>query len=148
MTRSTAREIAIQLGFAAASSGEAPQELFDSFFERGHYDTLAAEDELYSEYPNTKQLEYIRTLIALTGEHRDEIDAHITRYAKGWKLERISSLCKAVMRVAMYEMLWQEDVPDSVAIHEAVELARRYEDEDAVTFVNGLLGSFARGARN
>ena len=85
MTRSTAREIAIQLGFAAASSGEAPQELFDSF-ERGHYDTLAAEDELYSEYPNTKQLEYIRTLIALTGEHRDEIDAHITRYAKGWKL--------------------------------------------------------------
>ena len=47
MTRSTAREIAIQLGFAAASSGEAPQELFDSFFERGHYDTLAAEDELY-----------------------------------------------------------------------------------------------------
>ena len=52
------------------------------------------------------------------------------------------------MRVAMYEMLWQEDVPDSVAIHEAVELARRYEDEDAVTFVNGLLGSFARGVRN
>ena len=49
MTRSTAREIAIQLGFAAASSGEAPQELFDSFFERGHYDTLAAEDELYSD---------------------------------------------------------------------------------------------------
>ena len=53
----------------------------------------------------------------------------------------------AVMRVAMYEILYVDDVPDSVAIHEAVELARRYEDEDAVAFVNGLLGSFVRGVQ-
>ena len=51
------------------------------------------------------------------------------------------------MRVAMYEILYVDDVPDSVAIHEAVELARRYEDEDAVAFVNGLLGSFVRGVQ-
>ena len=144
MTRSTAREIAIQLGFAAASSGEAPQELFDSFFERGHYDTLAAEDELYSEYPNTKQLEYIRTLASLTDEHRDEIDAHIKRYAKGWKLERISRTARAIMLLAMYESLYVDDVPTSAAISEAVELAKKYETEEIVSFVNGILGSFSR----
>ena len=142
MTRSTAREIAIQLGFAAASSGEAPQELFD---ERGHYDTLAAEDELYSEYPNTKQLEYIRTLIALTGEHRDEIDAHITRYAKGWKLERISRTALAVLRCAICEILYMDDIPNAAAINEAVELDKGYDEPDVVSFVNGVLGGFMRG---
>ena len=140
MTRSTAREIAIQLGFAAASSGEAPQELFESFFERGHYDTLAAEDELYSEYPNTKQLEYIRTLIALTGEHRDEIDAHITRYAKGWKLERISRTALAVLRCAICEILYMDDIPNAAAINEAVELDKGYDEPDV-----GVLGGFMRG---
>ena len=147
MTRSTAREIAIQLGFAAASSGEAPQELFDSFFERGHYDTLAAEDELYSEYPNTKQLEYIRTLIALTGEHRDEIDAHITRYAKGWKLERISRTALAVLRCAICEILYMDDIPNAAAINEAVELDKGYDEPDVVSFVNGVLGGFMRGEK-
>lgn len=84
MTRTTAREIAIQLGFAAAACGAAPQEIFDGFFSHEHYDTLAAEDELYSEYPNKKQLEYICTLTALMYEKRDEIDAYIERYAHGW----------------------------------------------------------------
>lgn len=121
------------------------QELFDSFFERGHYDTLAAEDELYSEYPNAKQLEYIRTLIALTGEHRDEIDAHITRYAKGWKLERISRTALAVLRCAICEILYMDDIPNAAAINEAVELDKGYDEPDVVSFVNGVLGGFMRG---
>ena len=145
MTRTTAREIAIQLGFAAAACGAAPQEIFDGFFSHEHYDTLAAEDELYSEYPNKKQLEYIRTLIALTGEHRDEIDAHITRYAKGWKLERISRTALAVLRCAICEILYMEDIPNAAAINEAVELDKGYDEPDVVSFVNGVLGGFMRG---
>ncbi len=145
MTRSTAREIAIQLGFAAASSGEAPQELFESFFEREHYDTLAAEDELYSEYPNPKQMEYIRTLISLNDEHREEIDAYIKRYTKGWKLERISRTALAVLRCAICEILYMDDIPNSAAINEAVELDKGYDEPDVVSFVNGVLGGFMRG---
>ena len=145
MTRSTAREIAIQLGFAAASSGEAPQKLFERFFERGHYDTLAAEDELYSEYPNTKQLEYIRTLASLTDEHKEEIDAYIKRYAKGWKLERISHTALAVLRCAICEILYMDDIPNAAAINEAVELDKGYDEPDVVSFVNGVLGGFMRG---
>ncbi|MEI3085103.1 MAG: transcription antitermination factor NusB [Oscillospiraceae bacterium] len=100
---------------------------------------------MYSEYPNTKQLEYIRTLIALTGEHRDEIDAHITRYAKGWKLERISRTALAVLRCAICEILYMDDIPNAAAINEAVELDKGYDEPDVVSFVNGVLGGFMRG---
>ena len=101
MTRSTAREIAIQLGFAAANAGIAPQELIDGFFSEEYYSTLKAEDELYSEYPDKKQLDYITRLTLLISEHKDEADGYIERYAKGWRPERISKTALAVLRCAL-----------------------------------------------
>ena len=145
MTRSTAREIAIQLGFAAAATGETPQALFERFFEREHYETLAEEDALYQEYPGKQQLEYIRTLTQTIEDHRPEIDEYIRRYAKGWKLERISKTALAVLRCAICEILYMEDVPNAAAINEAVELDKGYDEPDTVSFVNGVLGGFMRG---
>ena len=145
MTRSTAREIAIQLGFAAAATGEAPQDLFERFFDREHYETLAEEDALYQEYPGKQQLEYIRRLTQAIEDHRSEIDEYIRRYAKGWKLERISKTALAVLRCAICEILYMEDVPNAAAINEAVELAKGYDEPDTVSFVNGVLGGFMRG---
>ena len=72
MTRKTAREIAIQLGFAAAATGEAPQELLDRFFAPEHYESLAQEDELYAQLPDEKQMEYVRKLQALSHYNPDE----------------------------------------------------------------------------
>lgn len=148
MTRSTAREIAIQLGFAAASSGVSPQNLMDEFFSQEYYESLAAEHELFSEYPDKKQMDYIRRLTSLTLENRSEIDGFIERYAKGWKLGRISRTALAVMRCAICEILYMEDVPNAAAINEAVELAKGYDDPDTVAFVNGVLGGFMRGETN
>ena len=145
MTRTTAREIAIQLGFAAASSGVSAAELLDRFFEEEHYATLQTEDDLYQEYPSESQLSYIRQLTALMDEHSEEIDDYIRSYAKGWKLERISKTARAVLRCAICEILYMEDIPDAAAINEAVELAKGYDDPDTVAFVNGLLGGFMRG---
>ena len=145
MTRTTAREIAIQLGFAAAACGVAPQEIFDSFFSKEHYETLAAEDELFSEYPSRKQLDYIRRLTELMYDRRDEIDGYIESYSKGWKTERISRTALAVMRCALCEILYMDDVPPSAAINEAVELDKGYDEPDTVSFVNGVLGGFMRG---
>ena len=145
MTRTTAREIAIQLGFAAAAGGVEPQELFDSFFSREHYDTLAAEDELYSEYPDKKQLVNIRRLTELMAEKRGEIDEYIERYARGWKSVRMSRTALAVMRCAVCEILYMDDVPASAAINEAVELDKGYDEPETVAFVNGVLGGFMRG---
>ena len=86
MTRKTAREIAIQLGFAAAATGEEPHELLDRFFEKEHYESLAREDELYAEVPDEKQLAYITRLVTLLDEHRDEIDEHVQDRARGFAL--------------------------------------------------------------
>ena len=147
MTRTVARELAIQLSFAASAAGQEPAELMDAFFAPEHYETLAREDELYAERPGEKQLAYIRRLTTLTAEHREEIDGYIQRYAKGWRPERISRTALAVLRCVICEILYMEDVPAGAAINEAVELDKGYDDADVVAFVNGVLGGFMRGER-
>ena len=77
-------------------------------------------------------------------EKQEELDGYIGKYAVNWSVSRISKVARAILHVAMYECLYVQDVPVSAAINEAVELARKYEDEDVVAFVNGVLGSFAR----
>ena len=144
MTRSTAREIAIQLCFAAAASERAPEEIAEDFFSEEHYATLAEENELFSEFPNKKQLAYIRRLTGLVCEHRETIDACIERYAKGWQVERISRTALAVLRCAVCEILYMDDVPNAAAIDEAVELAKNYDEPETVAFVNGVLGGLVR----
>ena len=144
MTRTTAREIAIQLGFAASASGVGAGELMEEFFSEEHYATLASEDELYSEYPDKKQMEYIRRLTCLVEEKRQELDELIKKYAKGWRPERISRTALAVLRSALCEILYM-DIPASAAINEAVELAKGYDTQDTVSFVNGVLGGVMRG---
>ena len=145
MKRTAARDLAIQLSVAAAAAKVDPEELMDSFFDREHYDSLGPEQELCAEYPDDRQLDYIRTLTRLTAENRSEIDGFIERYARGWKLERISRTALAVMRCAICEILYMEDVPNAAAINEAVELDKNYDDPDTVAFVNGVLGGFMRG---
>ena len=147
MTRTNARELAIQLGFAAAATGESPQEVLDRFFDEEHYASLAAEDELYRERPNEAQLDYIRRLTSLIEENRETIDGYISRYARGWRIERISRTALAVLRCALCEILYMDDIPDAAAINEAVELAKGYDEPDTVAFVNGVLGGFMRGER-
>lgn len=145
MTRNTARHLAIQLSFAASASGRSAQELAGDFFSEEHFGTLAGEDELYAELPDEKSLNYILRLTSLIEAHRDELDGHIARYARGWKLERISRTALAVLRCAICEILYLEDVPLKAAINEAVELDKLYDEPETVAFVNGVLGGFARG---
>lgn len=76
--------------------------------------------------------------------HKANLDAAIARHAKGWELDRIAPLERNVMRVALYEIEHDEDVPTEVAIDEAVELAKEYCGVDAPGFVNGVLGAIVR----
>ena len=144
MTRTAAREIAILLGFSAAGE-ETAEACIDRFFEPEHYASLAEENALFSEYPDETQMAYIRTLVGLISERRETLDAYIEKYAKGWKVGRISRTAGAILRCAMSEILWLPEVPDAAAINEAVELAKKYEDTDTVSFINGVLGGFVRG---
>ena len=76
--------------------------------------------------------------------HGAELDGYIEKYARGWKFSRIPLVASAIMRVAMYEVLYMPDVPNAAAINEAVEIAKKYETPETVKFINGILGSFSR----
>jgi len=141
MTRTTAREIAVQLCFAMAANPELTPE---EFFDREYYETLSEECALFGEYPDEAQLAYIRQLVLGVREHRGELDARIEQHSHGWRLSRISRTAASVLRCAIYEILYMPDVPDAAAINEAVELAKGYEEPETVAFINGILGGIVR----
>lgn len=145
MNRKTAREIAVQLCFASINSEQSAREIVDEFFAQEHYDTLMEEDELFSQIPDDRQLDYIRKLVMLVENKREELDGYIEKYSKGWKIGRISRTALAILRCALCEILYIEDVPASAAINEAVELDKGYDEPDTVAFVNGVLGGFMKG---
>jgi transcription antitermination protein NusB len=87
---------------------------------------------------------FTRELVEGTLLHRPELDDLIARHASGWSLERIAPLERNIMRVALYELLHRVDVPDEVAIDEAVEAAKELCSADAPGFVNGILGTVQR----
>lgn len=87
---------------------------------------------------------FTRELAEGAEAHREELDAIVGRHSKGWELERIAPLERCLMRVALYEIEHSEDVPDEVAIDEAVEIAKKYCGADAPGFVNGILGAAMR----
>ena len=145
MTRTSAREIALQLCFAAAANDLEPAQLLDEFFGEEHYATLAEEQELFAERPDEKQMAYIRRLTSLVSERCEELDGYIARYAHGWKPERISRTALATLRCALCEILYMEDIPNAAAINEAIEIDKKYDEPDTVAFVNGVLGGFMRG---
>jgi N utilization substance protein B len=89
MTRTVAREIAVQILFAVSGTGDSADEALDSFFDKEYYATLAEENDLYKTMPGKKQMEYIRAVVYGVLEHQSELDEKIEKYAKGWKLKRI-----------------------------------------------------------
>lgn len=105
---------------------------------------LIADTEAAQEFStDEKETEYIRATVAGVLEKREEIDAIISENAHGWKLKRISATSGAILRLAIYEMLYNKNVPFVVAINEAVELAKKYDDDKGPKFINGILNAVA-----
>ena len=88
--------------------------------------------------------EFTVELVEGVGEHRARIDEILASYAEGWTIDRMPGVDRAVLRLGVYELLWRDDVPTSVAISEAVEAAAELSAADAKRFVNGVLGRIAR----
>ena len=147
MKRSTAREIAMHFSYELAYSGLSAGELLERRFSDEYFPELSGEDEIYSEKPDEKALEYIKRVVEGVDTHGAELDEYIAKYSKGWNFSRISRTAAAIMRVCMFEVLYMDDVPDSAAVNEAVEIAKKYEEKETVSFVNGILGSFIRGEK-
>ena len=110
MTRTASREIAAHISFELGTNYLTVQEILELMFEPEYYSTLADEYELYSEYPDDKQMEYIRRIAFGVGEHLAELDSYIEKYSRSWKIGRISRVAVAIMRTAMYEILYVQDI--------------------------------------
>lgn len=83
--------------------------------------------------------EYARHVVEGTLEHLDQIDELIRRHAENWRLERMPTIDRNILRLALYEMLYEETVPNVVIVDEAIELAKKFGSENSSRFVNGLL---------
>jgi N utilization substance protein B len=95
---------------------------------------------LTSDRQNQEEIfSYARTIVQGIVDHHDEIDDLLETYSQGWSLERMPHLDRAILRVAVWEILFNPEVPDGVAVNEAVELAKELSTDDSGAFVNGLL---------
>ncbi len=91
-----------------------------------------------------KDQEYILDKYRAIVEKKEEIDALLNEVSEGWKTTRMNRVDLTIMRLAVYEMKWDEDVPTGVAINEAVELAKKYSSDDGPSFVNGILAKVVK----
>jgi len=127
--RSKARKRALDILFASELRSEDPVAALERAIEAGEGPTN----------------DYTTTLVRGVVEHRERIDEVLTTYSKGWTLSRMPAVDRNVLRIGVYELLWgDDDVPDTVAVSEALHLVQDLSTDDSPAFVNGLLGSVQR----
>ena len=148
MTRANARELAVHLIYGRNFTGEDPQDVVAIRLNKEYYAQLSAENDVYAERPSRAQLAYIDGVVAGVANREEDLNETIGKFSIGWDVSRISRLARSVMQLAIYEILYVEDVPTGVAVSEAVRIAKKYDGDDTGSFVNGILGSFARSLNN
>ena len=144
MTRANARDLAVHLIYGREFTGEEPEAVVAARLEKDYYDKLSAENDIYNDRPSKAQLAYIDCVVAGVANRAEELNTQIQAYSIGWDVSRISRLTRCIMQLAIFEILYVEDIPTGVAISEAVRLAKKYDGDDTGSFVNGILGGFAR----
>ncbi|MBC5627522.1 transcription antitermination factor NusB [Clostridium sp. NSJ-6] len=127
MKRQKSREIAMELLFGMALSKNSYEETIENFVEDYGMDLT------------TIDLDYVKEAVKVVNDNLSKIDEIITESLVNWKLDRISKVNLTILRLAVAEMLYVEDVPEKVAINEAIELTKKYSDEKSVSFINGVL---------
>jgi N utilization substance protein B len=147
MTRSNAREIAAHLIYQMDCTGQSAAQVVEARMGEEYYAGLSEENDIYKERPNKKQLEYICACVNGVEENAQALRDTISRYAIGWKVNRISRFVMAVLELALYEILFVDDVPEGTAVNEAVTLIKKYEDDEVGAFANGILGKFLRDGK-
>ena len=144
MTRGNARELAVHLIYSREFTGEEPELVIAARLEKEYYAKLSQENHVYEERPSRAQRAYIDQVVLGVVNRIDELNETISKYSIGWDISRISRLTRTVMQLAIFEILYVEDVPTGVAISEAVRIVKMYDGDEAGAFVNGILGTFAR----
>ena len=144
MTRGNARELAVHLIYSREFTGQEPEQEVAVRLDKEYYPSLSQENAVYADRPSATQLRYIDSVVSGVANRENELNEQIRKFSIGWDISRISRLARCILRLAMFEILYVEDVPTGVAVSEAVRIAKKYHDDDTGAFVNGILGSFVR----
>jgi N utilization substance protein B len=128
--RSTARKLAMQILYEAEVGGEEMEKAFDH----------VTSGEKYLE--ETKK--FAKHLAGGTWKHKSEIDKIIEKRAVDWAFERIGKVDLSILRLALFELIYEKDTPSAVIVDEAVELAKKFSGEEASGFINGILGAYLK----
>jgi N utilization substance protein B len=132
--RTLSRETALKILYASEISREPVEECFRKFWENDK-----TEDEAVKEFSGF--------LVFGVKANREVLDQMIIKYAANWKLERMAATDRNIMRIASFELLYTSEIPPKVAINEAIEIAKRYGNEDSGKFVNGILDKINKTER-
>lgn len=130
MGRKQAREGTMQVLFQMDSMSDYTDEALKVFLTNFEFDEM--------------ETLYINDSVSTIKEHLEEIDKHIQDNLEGWSIYRLAKVDLAVLRIAIYEILYRKDIPVEVSINEAIETVKKYSTEDSFKFVNGVLGGFVR----
>ena len=136
MSRKTARELAFKVIFAENFQNEevSPDEIRNA---------LLKETELMDDV-SKEDMNYINEISHGVYIKSAELDEHIKKHLKGWTMDRICKTDLAILRLAIYEILYRDDIPFKVSINEAIELAKQFSEENSPSFVNGVLASIVK----
>ncbi|HBG77007.1 MAG TPA: transcription antitermination factor NusB [Clostridiales bacterium] len=133
MARRPAREAAMRLLY---------QEIFTQDF--GNCDLGTFRDITSDLVLDKRDIPYMEDILRGCTDHQEEIDRIIRTHSKAWKFERIAKVDLSILRLALYEINYRDDIPDSVSVNEAVELGKKYGGDQSGSFINGILGAYLR----
>ena len=134
MNRKKSREKAMELLFSITLSKDSVEEAMEVFVDN------------YEGNIKELDLDYIKALLEGVEANKNEIDSIIERNLQNWKLDRISKINRTIVRVGVYEIVFDENIPKKVAVNEAIELGKIYSDEKSVSFINGVLDKVLKEA--
>ena len=144
MARITARAAVMQMIYEHLAGGEGGEETLQMVYDELRKDGVPGVDEIRPTEPGEADRAYISRILDGVLSHVTELDEKISAASVNWSLERIAKVDLTILRLATYEILYEDDVPGSVAINEAVELANRYSEPSSGRFINGVLGAILR----
>lgn len=127
MNRVKSRELLLQLVYQMGITSDTPQETFQTLMEN---EDISKKDI---------DLQYIKDCLIGINENKEAIDEKISVQLVSWKLNRVSKVNLSILRIAVYELISREDIPEKVSINEAIELCKKYSDDKSVSFINGVL---------
>ncbi len=134
----------MQLIYEKLSGGQGGEESLQMVYEELRKDGVPGVDKVGLKEPNEEDRGYILRVLEGVIEKRPLLDEKIGKTAQGWSLDRMPMIDLIIMRLAVWEMMFEENIPGSVSISEALELTERYSDPDDKKFVNGVLGAILR----